>query len=423
MAGQNIAGHLNAVYQNILDGVTETLNYSVTSRKLFQEYKWSGSHIEHVLHTSPSGAVKFGSDGDSFPTASNQGHTKFKVGRKILMASVKLTDAVMAAASKSAEVAVDAMSSETEGIMKEIGVLDSFFSYRDGTGLVATVQAGTGDGYDDGTNDDVAWPETGTGSRMLVDDARLLWPGVSYDLYNGTTLVGTITVDTVEPLMNSSNVAGVWLRSGSATPVAGYTIYWKDSKGLVYTGLDGLIDDTTSSTFQNVTMASKKNWTSLVLDNGGTKRDISPTILRNFIAGLSQRSDDNSSEMKEYMLIGSKFMTNQLDAMFESAYRLTPDTKVLGIAAPAFQCSAGKVAIKGERLAPYYKLFACEAGDLRRGYHKKLSWRLEDGTLLKRSDAQAAWTGTLIEFAENFIVKRRGCGKIADLNETISVAD
>jgi hypothetical protein len=108
--------------------------------------------------------------------------------------------------------------------------------------------------------------------------------------------------------------------------------------------------------------------------------------------------------------------------MYEAAYRLMPDTKVQGIAASTFQCSAGKVAVKGERHAPYYKLFACEAGDLRRGYHKKLSWRLENGAILKRSDVNASWSGTLIEFAQNFIVNRRGSGKITDLNETITVS-
>lgn len=412
MAGQNVAGHVNAAYQNIIEGVTETLNQSVTSRKLFQDYKWSGTHIEHVLHTGRSGAVSFTADGGAFPSASKQSHIKMKVGRKIMQASIKLTDAVLNAAAKSPEVAIDAMTSESEGIMKDIGVLDSFFSYRDGTGAVATLQTGSGTGL--------------TTNYLLVDDARLLWPGVSYDIYtSGGTYVETFAVSGVNPLPNANGFMEV--NSSAAVSASGYAatniIYWKDSKGLVYSGLDSLIDDATSGTFQNVTMSNAYQWLSLVLENSGTKRDLSPTIMRNFIAGMSQRGDENAAGMKEYVVVGSKFMTNVLDAMYESAYRLSPDSNVLGIAAPAFQCSAGKIAVKGERLAPYHKLFACEAGDLRRGYHKKLSWRLQGGEVLLRSDDNASWSGTLIEFAENFIMKRKGCGKIIDLNETVVVSD
>lgn len=409
MSGQNIAGHLNAVYQNIIAGVTETLNNSVTSRKLFTEYKWNGSHIEHVLHTRRSGAVKFGSDGDSFPTAKNQTHAKFKVGRKCLLASVKLTDGVMAAAAKAPEVAVDAMTSETEGIMTDIGVLDSFFSFRDGTGAVATVMVSYAGG---------------TPTLIEVDDARLVWPGCEYDLYTSAGVYrSTVTVSSVDTIPDATQYMQVTVAAGDANMVATDKLYWKDSYGLAYTGLDALIDDSVSSTFQGVTMSGQKQWVSLVFDNNGTKRDISPEIFRNFLAGLKQHSDESADSMREFVAIGSPFMLSELDAMYESAYRLAPDTKVLGIAAPAFQCSAGKIALKAERHAPYYKMFVCEAGDLRRGYHKKLSWRIENGAILKRSDVNASWSGTLIEFAENFIMKRRGCGKIADLNETISVAD
>jgi len=409
--GQNISGHLNAMYQNILTGVTETLNQSTLPRKLFTEYPWHGSHIEHALHTKRGLAVKFGSDGSSFPTPHGQAYEKIKVGRKMMLGSISLTDAVLAAAAKSPEVAIDAMSAESEGIMNDIGVLDTFLSYRDGTGKLASVM----ESY-----------AGGTPTLVEVDDARCLFPTVEYDLYSAAGVFRSVVkIKAVNSTTDANGYAQVYLETGTqdTAMVAGDGLYLKDSKDLAYTGLDGLIDDTITGTFQNVAMDTNRHWTSLVFDNSGVNRDLTPELLRNFIASVAQRSDDYLATEKEYVLLGSKFVSVVLDEMFQSALRLAPSDNTIGLKAPTFQTSNGKLVVQGHRLAPYHKLFMPEAGDLKRGYHKKLSWRLDGGQILNRSDNVSIYTGTLIEFAENFIIKRRGSGKLVDINETVLVSD
>ena len=407
MAGVNV-DNSGLTYVHVLDGVTETLNQSSKARNLIkQDYDWKGSHLEHKLHTARNHAIKFMSDGTAFPTADKQDYVSMKVGRKILGGSVQLTDAVMATASKSPETALDVVASETEGLMKGMLKFENFFFFRDGTGAVATVKAAI------------------SSTTLKVDDARGLWDGATYDSYTGSTNDGTVTVTSVASAPDASGYMTVTLDATLAGVTTDDKLYWKDAYGIAYTGLDALVDDSTpvggGSTFQSVTMATYPRWTSMILDNSSTNRDLEPALFRQLQAAIFHKSG-NDLPVDGLTCIGSAWQLANLDELYESNLRLSPDTKVSGVATPSFQSSLGKITLLADSDAPYNKMFLVDFSQVYRGVQKKLGWRVQNGQIFLRSDTAPVWTATAIEIAEMYIKGRATSGKILDLNETVKSA-
>ena len=402
MAGVNV-DNVGLAYVHVLDGVTETLNQSSKARNLVkQDYSWKGTHLEHKLHTARNHAIKFMSDGSTFPTADKQDYVSTKIGRKIVGGSVQLTDAVMATASKSPEVAMDVVASETEGLMKGMLKFENFFFFRDGTGKVATVKAAI------------------SSTTLKVDDARGLWDGATYQSYTTTTNDGDITVTRVASAPDASGFKTVTLDATLAGVTTDDVLYWDGAKDIAYTGLDALIDDSTAS-FQSVTVSSYPRWTSLVLDNSGTLRDLEPVLFRQLQAGIFHKSG-NDLPVDGLTCIGTAWQLANLDELYEANYRLSPDTKVSGVATPSFQSSLGKITMMADADAPYNKIFLVDFSEIYRGVQKKLGWRVQNGQIFLRSDTSPVWTGTALEIAEMYIKGRNTSGKIEDLNETIKTA-
>lgn len=403
MAGVNV-DNVGLTYLHILDGVTETLNQASKLRsRIRQNYEWRGSHLEHKLHTARNHAIKFMSDGSTFPVADKEDYLSTKVGRKIVGGSIQLTDAVMATASKSSEVAMDVVSSATEGLMKGILKFENFFGSRDGTGKVATVMA------------------TISSTTLKVDDARAMWDGATYQVYSSAgALRGNITVTRVASALDASGYAVVTLDATLAGTVATDTVHWDGAYGIAYSGLDSLTDDSGSS-FQNVTVSSYPRWTSMVLDNGGTKRDLDPALFRQVMAGVYHKTGDDLPT-SGLDCLGTAWQLANLDELYESSLRLAPDSKTSGVSTASFQSSLGKITMSPDSDAPYNKIFLTDYSQIYRGVQKKLGWRVQNGQIFLRSDTSPVWTATALEIAELYIKGRNSSGKIEDLNETVKTA-
>lgn len=422
MAGVNVT-NVGTTYVHILDGATETLNQSSKARnRVTQNYEWKGSHLEHKLHTARNHAVGFMSDGSAFPVPDKEDYVSLKVGRKIVGGSIQLSDAVMATAAKSPEVAVDVVSSHTEGMMKAILKFENFFFFRDGTGCVATAPvAGTGGAAFGGSTD----------TKTLVSDARGFWDGAIYDVYDsaGTTYRGQIQVTSVTEAPDTTSAAYPFVLNctspGGSTIgfnfVAGDRIYWSGANGIAMTGLDSLVDNSLTGTFQSVTMASYPRYTSMVLGNSGTLRDLDPSLFRQLQASIYQKTG-NDLPVSGLACIGTAWQLGNLDELYEAALRISPESSVGGVSTPSFQSSLGKVTVEADCDAPYNKLFLVDFSQIYRGVQKKLGWRVEGGQIFKRSDTAGVWTATAIEIAEMYIKGRASSGKITDLNESIRSA-
>lgn len=400
MAGVNIS-NVGLTFTRYLTGVVQTLNDTSKGRAMVrQDDAWTGANIEWRVHTARNTSLGYVEDGGAFPVADKQDYQAAKAYRKFVVGSILLTDGVMATASKSKNVAKDVITSEVEGLMNNILKFENGMFYRNGDGSVATVQTGT------------------TGTTLIVDDARFLWDGGVYDVYNSglTTLRGTLTISRVANAPTSSNYATV---TTSATVPSGTTsgdkVVWSGSVNRAITGLKKLVDDS-ATTFQNINVTNFPRYTSLVLSNSSTLRDLTPTLFRQLLAGLSQKSG-NEKPAKGLSVLTNSWTAINVEELYEGDLRLTPDSTVAGISVASFQSALGKINIIVDTDALYNTLFAVDFNEIYRATQMPLSWRRQGGQIFKRSDASGVWTATAMEIAELYIKARHTSGRIDDLRE------
>ena len=405
MAGVNIS-NVGLTFTRYLDGVTETLNQASKARRLVrQDDKWTGANIEWRVHSARNHALGYVEDGGAFPTPDKQDYQAAKAFRKFTVGSIQLTDGVMATAAKSKHVARDVITSEVQGMMNNILKFENGMFFKNGDGSVAT--------FDD----------TGLASGVTdisVDDARMLWDGATYQVYDSslTTNRGNCTISSVESAPNASGKALVNFAAGSTVSgtTSGDLLVWNGSVNRAITGLKKLVDDT-ATTFQNISTTTYPRYTSLVLSNSGTNRALTPTLFRQLLAGLMQKSGADKPAGGLTCLTNSWQAIN-VEELYEGELRLDPSSKVAGLAVASFQTALGKVDLLLDTDATYNKMFFVDFSQIYRAVQKRLGWRREGGSIFKRSDTAGVWTATALEICELYIKERHTSGRLDDLSET-----
>jgi len=405
MAGVGI-GDVSLTFIRYLQGVVETLNQKSKLRQLLRrDDKWTGTHIEGRVHSARNTGIGYVEDGGAFPVADKQDYQTYKAYRKFLVGSVQLTDGVMATAAKGKNVARDVITSEIKGMMTGLMKMENGMMYLDGTGSVTTLVDAT---------------LASSVTDVAVYDARLLWDGLRVEIRSSGaigTLHGTSTVSNVEQATNSSNQAIVNFASGETVTgaSAGDYVVWPGSVNRAITGLDKLIGD--SGTFQNINTATYPRYSSFVMDNSGTNRDLTPSLFRQLLAGIMHKSGSDSPE-DGLTVLTNAWQAINVEELYEGELRLSPSDKTSGFAMTSFQSALGRIDIIVDTDAPYNKIFAVDLGKVYRAVQKDLSWRRQGGSIFKRSDTAGVWTATAMEICELYIKERNTSGKISDLNQT-----
>ena len=413
MAGVNIANAGLQYINYLLDDARETLNHESKARSLVKKgKKWTGSHLEGRLHVQRSGALNASEDGGAMPTPNKQTYAPFKSYRKFVHGSIQLTDGAMAAVKKP-NAARDAVSSEVKGMMRDILKWENGMFTRDGSGSVGQF---------------IGTDITSAATDVPVTDARMLWEGATYDVYDNNTGAvvetagsmtptgssrGTVTVSSVESAPDSNGDFLVNFDATLAAVEAADHIVWKDSLNRCVTGLDKLIDDS-ATTFQGVNVATYPRYSSMVLDNSGTKRDLTPRLFRQMLAGIYQKTGRLASGLK---VLTNSWQAIEVEELYEGELRLAPNTKVAGIEIASFQSSLGRVDIITDSDAMYHKIFFCDFSQISPSVQRELGWRRQGGSIFLRNDNSAVWTATALEIAELYVEERHSSGKINDLNE------
>jgi hypothetical protein len=405
MAGVNIenSGLLFTEYEHT---IVETLNQESKARNLVkQNKKWTGSHLEWPIQTARNHAISWLEDGGALPVADKQDYKRLKAYRKFVSASLQLTDGIMAAASGGKAVVKSVIDSEVKGMIENVLKQENGFFFRDGSGSVARVKTGS------------------SGTTLLVDDARMLWDGAVYEVYDndGTsgapgTLRGTFTVTSTASAPTASGFATVTTSSLPSGTAADDHVLWYGALNRVITGLDKLIDDA-AVTFQGLAIGTYPRYSSLVLDGGGAAQDLTPTLFRQMHAGIFQKTGRKPAS-------GLTCMTNanqaiNVEELYEAELRLAPSDKVAGLAVSSFQTAMGRVDVSTDSDALYGKMFFLDPSEIERCTQQEFGWRRREGEpMFKRDDSALRYTATAVGIYDMRIMDRRTCGKIENLNET-----
>ena len=421
MAGVTI-DDFGASFIHYLPGVVDTLRWTSTPRKVpLGKVKWEGEKLVKHVHVSLNAAVGATSDGGAIPTAKKNTYQPAESKRKFIVGAVKVSDGILNNTKTTKKAAITVLDSELKGLYKSIHKLESLVFMRDGTGIVALM----GTDVDGSSN-----------STFTVDDARGLWDEAEFVVHDTTSTPTTpvplvnFTVGSVARARDANDesvvTSSAWTTITSGIAANDYVV-WKgssslDSFGLMPTGLDRLIDDGTSGTFQNISLSSYPRYTSPVIDANNST--VTPTILRRMMAMIAQESGQ-MVKRKSWWVGTSEWDMVNFSELYESEMRITPSDKTLGTDAPTFVSPHGQFTVQSVYDAPYGKIFFVDRKQISRTVQRELDWRPVvngGGGILGKSHNSLHYTADALEICEYFIEDRRSCGKIENLAQTIDSA-
>jgi hypothetical protein len=417
MAGTTV-DLLGTLFVNYLPGVTETLRVDSSARRIpLGTKKWEGSQLQWTLHVGHNEGVGAVGDGGPIPTPSYQRHVSANIKRKYVTASAQISDGALATAKTSRHAAEKVVDTELKRLFDVIHKHDSYFFTRDGSGVVTLLGA----------------DPNPSGGTISVDDARGLWDNCRYVVHDSTSVPGTpvthyefVVTSTARALTTAQQATvTVTPTTANTTAAADDYVVWKgglsgDSFGLNPAGLDKMIDDDTSATFQGVTTSTYTRYTSPVLDANSTSLTMS--LLHRMMAMIAQESGKNVGR-GEYSVVTNNWSMRKFNELSDDAVRITPMTSTIGSKAMSFTSAFGQFTLEPLWDAPYGKMFFVDRKQISRAVQRELGWRKSDGGgILTKSSNSLVYTADLLEILDFCIDDRRSCGKIENLSETIDTA-
>lgn len=335
--------------------------------------------------------------------------------------------------------------------------------YLDGTGIVALIgpspsaasttmpvtQFNGGTGGSGPVNVNISF-----GSQAQWDRGGLtpmIWGNADYDIYSPTgTYRGTVTVtDENDPTstgspaysLGSYTIASPGLPAGVT---AGDLIVWAGSFGTMYDGLDNLLDNDVSGTFQGVPFTSPytKKYVSTVLSNGGVPRVLTQFLFIEALQGIFQKTGNSGDEnyaadmtSRNLQVIANPTMAQAVVGIYQvtstaanssgglgtnGAYRLMGGDKKLGNGSLTIATPFGDVTLKLKNNCPEGRIYFVPYDQLKVVMSRRLDWRPGIDGVFSPSQIGTVNTAQLLEVCQPIVEDRRHGAKILDI-ATISL--
>jgi hypothetical protein len=224
----------------------------------------SGRRAVFPVNIRPSQAMGARADGGALPTAQNQTYVEVRVTYKYNYATIQLTHPTIVSAKNDRGAFIRAVSSEMDGIRRDLknDINRQLFGY--GAGVVGTVNGAV----------------AAAAKTITVDWAGRVKVGMVLDSATGLTTAAVMDSKTVSSIsgLNITMSAAV-----GATIADNSYLFREDAHGataLEMMGLSGIVDaGTYAAILFNVTRSTYPEWNAQILSNSGTARAITEDLL------------------------------------------------------------------------------------------------------------------------------------------------
>jgi hypothetical protein len=207
----------------------------------------------------------------------------------------------------------------------------------------------------------------------------------------------------------------------------------------MYDGLDNLLDNDVSGTFQGVTFSSPytRKYTSTVLSNGGVPRVITQGLFIEALQGIFQRTGNSGDEnyaadmtSADLQVIANPTMAQQIVNIYQvttsaanssgglgtnGAYRMMGGDKKLGNGALTIATPFGDVKIKMKNNCPEGRIYFAPYSQLKVVMSRRLDWRPGIDGVFTPSQIGTVNTAQLLEVCQPLVEDRRHGAKILDI--------
>lgn len=401
----------NILKNRYLGPIREELeNSSVLFSEIKKEarIKVSGKNWTVPLHTRRNLSAGFGRDENTtLQSASEQGYANAIVPAAYQYGRIEISGPAFAATRDDAGAFLRALSSEVEGLSRDM--IKGFNRQFHGDGV---------DGLAYHTGADDATPATvddGQGNPFVFlragDTVELLDVSASY-----ASLGANVVVSSLTPAATNVSLAWTGTISGSA---AGDTWVLNGTKGFQLMGIRGIVSNANppllSGGLHGIPVSGNAYWNAQVNSNSGTLRPLTHLLMRKPLSAIAQNSDFKDSDVK--FLLGSYEMQDEYYNLLVDSKRHPVTLQLDGGFTGLDFCGIPFVADPDCRKNVIYYIVP---ESMRIFEAAPLDWFDKDGSVLHRREDKDVYTGTMFTYMNLGTTARNANALLADLQVSTS---
>ena len=345
-----------------------------------------GRQIIKVAPIGINGGIGAGSETGSLPTANGNNYIQLKTTLKNLYGTMEISDKAVRASANNNGAFVDLLSAEMEGLLNSSKFNLARMLYGDGTGVVATVVS-----YSDGV--------------ATMNSVKNLIEGMVVDVYSTSGITSNVGlrikyVDRVNKTVTFNSVV--------ATLSEGDMLYVQGSKDNEITGLGAIFN--TSANIYGLNRNENK-WLNPYVS--ATEKEISDDIMQAAIDFLEENSNSNVD------LITCGAGVRRAYLKYLACYRRNVD--VLELNGGYKSISFNGIPMVSDRFVEDDTMFMLDTSKLT--LHQLCDWEWiegEGGNILRQKPGYAAYTATLVKYADLICDQPNGQAKISGIKSTVT---
>jgi hypothetical protein len=399
-----------ALKEFYLPGIRNILNNTVF---LLSQVETNTEDIEGrravlSINTGRNQGVGARAEMGTLPDAGHQGYSEERVALKYNYGRIQMSGPVIRSMGSDRGSFTRAITSETQGVTRDLRNDVNRQLYADGTGMIAVLNS-------------AASGNTGTVTNFTATQMRQLQVGMQIDIGTSANPTATASARTI----TSVNVAaGTFVFNGAAVAITAADRVTRAGSGGTgatqkeITGLTAQIAAT--GTLWNIDPTNAPNWVSYVDSNSGTNRSVTETM---FIKAAQEVNINSGEEIDLWVTTAG--VTRSYGALLTSLKRFNDPVQLRGGYAGLDLSNINQGNTGSNSVAMVFDK-DCQSNTAwgittrRFQWYKMSDWEFmeEDGAVLSRVPNTDAYEGTLFLYSEFATDGRNAHAKVADLTET-----
>jgi hypothetical protein len=336
------------------------------------------------VNIRPSEAIGARADGGALPSPQGQTYVESQVEYAYNYATVRITHPVIVSSKNDEGAFVRAVSSEFDGIRRDLQTDVNRQWFGDGSGALGSAN-GAGS----------------SATALVLDTGHNVAVNMNIDIYTAKT-GGSHEVNSAT--VSATTATGATI--GSSSWSDGSWVFREDSRENEMMGLLGIVDNGQSSngadgpyvtTLQNISRSTYPEWRSRVNHNSGTPRAISETIIDDAILDVQEQSEGETD-----LIISSARQYRKASHILTGDRRYTPTMRLRG----GFTAlDWGGIPWVWDRDCPIdsggdHMVFGLDMADMMQLELQNWDFDDTDGSVLHRVSGYAYYDATLFYYGE-----------------------
>lgn len=345
------------------------------------------------LHTTRNSGIGARDVLADLPTAGNQGGVQMQVPTRYNYARILLAGQIFNASRTSKTAFERALTTETEGAMRDLKNHLAKMVFGDGSGALGRINQASG--------------SVTAGSTIAIDEPGVIWLEVGQRIQafsaksGGTQGFGgqTVTVASVDRRANTITL------QETVTITNNDFLFLEGERGSQIMGLRGIVDSNSAGTTYVTTLqgidrsvAGNSFWNANVLDNplgiGGTNRPLTLDLIQDAF----EQAEIVGGEVCDCIISSHRDRRRYLD-LLQQDRRFTPDMKLKGgFKTLEYYGGGSGVDWYADRYCPEGEIYFLSKKFIQRYIAADFDWMDKDGAVLNRVSNKDAYEATLFNY-------------------------